>query len=74
MKTFTLGLFLFISAVALQAQQIWELDTLVDRAFTKMQYQNMASAYDQSGELAKKNISNCCYPTLNLDGCFTYQN
>jgi outer membrane protein TolC len=74
MKTFTLGLFLFISAVALQAQQIWELDTLVDRAFTKMQYQNMASAYDQSGELAKKNISNSWYPTLNLDGSFTYQN
>lgn len=56
------------------AQETLVLDTCIAHAYQKLEFEKITQSYNQSAELAQKNISNNWYPKLDIDGSFTYQN
>ena len=56
------------------AQETLVLDTCLEHAYQKLEFEKITSSYEESAELAEKNLSNNWYPKLTLDGSFTYQN
>ncbi len=55
-------------------QETLVLDTCLAHAYQKMEFDKITNSYQESAELAEKNITNNWYPKLVLDGSFTYQN
>jgi outer membrane protein TolC len=55
-------------------QETLVLDTCLEHAYQKLEFDKITNSYEESAELAEKNLSNNWYPKLVLDGNFTYQN
>ena len=56
------------------AQESLVLDTCLEHAYKKLEFEKISQSYAESAELAEKNVKQNWYPKLDLDGSFTYQN
>tara|TARA_R110002050_G_scaffold109799_4_gene221516 strand:+ start:12779 stop:14047 length:1269 start_codon:yes stop_codon:yes gene_type:complete len=74
MKSKLIMVLLTLSSWSVYAQQTLELDTCIAHAYQKLEYDKITQSYNESAELAQKNASTNWYPSLDIDGTFTYQN
>ena len=74
MRTIVVIMALALSGLSTYAQETLVLDTCLEHAYQKLEFDKITESYNRSAELAEKNIKNNWYPKLDIDGSFTYQN
>jgi len=74
MKRIALIIAVVLVSVTSNAQQTLVLDTCLEHAYQKLEFDKISQSYTESAELAEKNVKQNWYPRLDLDGSFTYQN
>ena len=74
MKRIAIIITVALASFTANAQQTLVLDTCIEHAYQKLEFEKITQSYTESAELAEKNIKQNWYPKLDLDGSFTYQN
>ena len=74
MRSIVITISLALFGLTSIGQESLVLDTCLAHAYHKLEFDKITSSYDESAELAEKNLTNNWYPKLTLDGTFTYQN
>ena len=74
MRTIVIIMALTLSSWSISAQEALVLDTCLVHAYQKLEFDKITESYNQSAELAQKNVKNNWYPKLDIDGSFSYQN